>query len=132
MSTAPPDREHLLQTIAPLCKDIAPDILHDFFSRMDPEFFRRFDPSTIARHIHLAATLTPDHPSELSVTEMPHEHFELTIVGYDYFAVFATICGLLSAFGLNIDEGQIYTFLDSPSPSAARTSGAPRGRSAVR
>ena len=132
MSTAPPDREHLLQTIAPLCKDIAPDILHDFFGRMDPEYFRRLDPSTIARHIHLAATLNPDHPCELAVTEMPHEHFELTIVGYDYFAVFATICGLLSAFGLNIEEGQIYTFLDPASSSTAKTSGAPRGRSAVR
>ena len=48
MSTTPPDREHLLQTIAPLCEDVAPDILHDFLSRMDPEYFRRFDPSTIA------------------------------------------------------------------------------------
>src|SRR5262249_23775460 len=87
-----------------------------------------FDPSTIARHIHLAATLTPHHPCELAVTEMPQEHFELTIVGYDYFAAFATICGVLSAFGLSIEAGQIYTFLGSPSPSTATTSGALGGR----
>ena len=51
-------------------------------------------------------------------------HFELTVVAYDYFAEFATICGLLSAFGLNIEEGQIYTFSEtavSSPPTKPRT-----------
>ena len=61
----------------------------------------------------LAAALTPDHLSECSVSELRDGHFELTVVAYDYFAEFATICGLLSAFGLNIEEGQIYTFSEA-------------------
>ena len=47
------------------------------------------------------------------MSELRDGHFELTVVAYDYFAEFATICGLLSAFGLNIEEGQIYTFSES-------------------
>src|SRR5678815_1042484 len=129
-----PDHEQILEPVTSLCQDVAPDILRDFFHRMDREYFRRFDSPTIARHIHLAATLTPDHPCAMEVTETHHQHFELTIVAYDYFAEFATICGLLSAFGLNIEEGRIHTFLDAASASPGRPAGGsvPRGRSAIR
>ena len=129
-----PDHEQILEPVTSLCQDVAPDILRDFFHRMDREYFQRFDSPTIARHIHLAATLTPDHPCAMEVTETHHQHFELTIVAYDYFAEFATICGLLSAFGLNIEEGRIYTFLDAASASLGRPAGGsvPRGRSAIR
>src|SRR5215510_10949184 len=111
--------EDPLPSLHHLCEDIPPDILQDFVGRMDQEYFRRFDSPTIARHIRQAATLTPDHLCELAIVVQGRESFELTIVAYDYFAEFATICGLLSAFGLNIEEGQIYTFADAPpGPSA--------------
>src|SRR5512147_2374589 len=104
------NRDQILRTVTSHCQDVPSDILHDFVSRMDQEYFRRVDPATIARHIHLAARLTPDHLCELSVTEQQNGRVDVTIVAYDYFAEFATNCGLLSAFGLNIEEGQIYTF----------------------
>ncbi len=107
------DREELLQALTPLSTDVPPDILRDFVTRMDGEYFRRIPLPTIAQHVRLAAALTPDHLSECSVSEVRDGHFELTVVAYDYFAEFATICGLLSAFGLNIEEGQIYTFSES-------------------
>jgi glutamate-ammonia-ligase adenylyltransferase len=126
--------EERLKTLQPLCQDIAPDILQDFLNRMDPEYFRRFDPDTIARHIRLAAHLTPERPCEVAITERRDQHFDVTLVAYDYFSEFATICGLLSAFGLNIEEGQIYTFVESPSTTSARATTAggfrqrPKGR----
>ncbi|HMK21482.1 MAG TPA: hypothetical protein VK466_04060, partial [Terriglobales bacterium] len=127
-------REQMFQAIKPFCQDIPSDILQDFLGRMDSEYFHRFDPATIARHIRLAATLTPDHPCALAVGEQSDRLFELTIVAYDYFAEFAIICGLLSAFGLNIEEGQIYTFTEAFPASPARTAGGttPRGRPAIR
>lgn len=126
--------DELLRSIQPLCDDVPPDILQDFLSRMDPEYFRRFDSDTTARHIHLAATLTPDRPCAIDVVDSRHRPMELTIVAYDYFAEFATICGLLSAFGLNIEEGRIYTFLETAPAATARTAAGPasRGNSAVR
>jgi glutamate-ammonia-ligase adenylyltransferase len=119
-----------LKALQPLCQDVAPDILHDFLARMDPEYFLRFDPPAIARHIRLAAQLLPEHPCEIVFAEQRDQHFEMTLVAYDYFSEFATICGLLSAFGLNIEEGQIYTFTGdtSGSPVKPPSEGGPRRR----
>ncbi|HEY7129793.1 MAG TPA: hypothetical protein VH332_08985 [Nitrospira sp.] len=114
------DREGLLQSLTQLSPDVPPDILRDFVTRMDGEYFRRIPFPTIAQHIQLVARLTPEHLCECSVGDPRDGHFELTVVAYDYFAEFATICGLLSAVGLNIEEGQIYTFTE------AAPSGQPR------
>src|SRR5918992_905363 len=104
------DPEQILRALTPLCTDVPPDLLRDFVSRMDQEYLRRIAPETMVHHVRLAAALTPDHLCECSVSELRGDHYELTIVAYDYFAEFATICGLLSAFGLDIKDGQIYTF----------------------
>ncbi|MEK9142709.1 MAG: hypothetical protein AAB308_16770, partial [Nitrospirota bacterium] len=103
MPIGSPDQAPLLDTVRPLCPDIPSDVLQDFFARMDQEYFRRFTPPTIATHVRLTAQLTPDHPCEIAFTEQQDKRFEVTIVAYDYFSEFATICGLLSAFGLNIE-----------------------------
>jgi len=128
------DREQILKIVTPLCQDIPPDILHDFVSRMDQEYFRRVDPATIAQHIHLAAQLTPTHLCELAITEQQGGYVDVTIVAYDYFAEFATICGLLSAFELNIEEGHIYTFSDAApvKPATASYGESPRRRPKIR
>ncbi|MCP9454529.1 MAG: hypothetical protein NNA18_00285 [Nitrospira sp.] len=81
---------------------------------MDPDYFFRFEPSTIARHIGMIAQLTPDHPCEVTIEDRDGAQIVVTIVAYDYFSEFAVICGLLSAFGLNIKEGMIYTFAERP------------------
>ena len=121
MPIGSPDRTSLLNSIRPLCPDIPSDILQDFFARMDQEYFRRFEPPMIAEHVRLTAQLTPEHPCEITFAEQPDKRFEITVVAYDYFSEFATICGLLSAFGLNIEEGHIYTFTEKTAPPSART-----------
>src|SRR5512145_504388 len=107
------DREDLQQALAPLCTDVPPDVLRDFVTRMDDDYLRRVPLQTIAQHVRLAARLTPEHLCECTVFDRGDGHLDLTVVAYDYFAEFATICGLLSAFGLNIEEGQIYTFTEA-------------------
>ncbi|HSB46134.1 MAG TPA: hypothetical protein VLD60_14055, partial [Nitrospira sp.] len=67
MSTLAPNRDEILAALAPFCSDVPPDILQDFVGRMDQEYFRRFHPETIARHVHLAALLTPDQPCKLAI-----------------------------------------------------------------
>jgi glutamate-ammonia-ligase adenylyltransferase len=96
---------------------------------MDPEYFERFQPDTVAHHIQLASRLTPDHPCELSVLDKRAGRSEISIVAYDYFSEFAAICGVLSAFGLNIEKGQVYTFVEaSPPPLSRRASLSMPGR----
>lgn len=124
-------RTSLLNTVRPLCPDIPSDVLQDFFARMDQEYFRRFEPPTIAAHVQLATQLTPEHPCRITFAEQHDKRVEITIVAYDYFSEFAMICGLLSAFGLNIEEGDIYTFAEratAPSTRAGWTGYGPRVR----
>ena len=121
MTVGPEPRESIIKTLASLCPDVADEVSRDFVSRMDPEYFERFQPDTIAHHIQLASRLAPDHPCELSVLDKRAGRWEISIVAYDYFSEFAAICGVLSAFGLNIEEGRIYTFMGAtPSPSPRR------------
>jgi len=127
MMDGPGSRESIIKTQASLFPDVDEEVVQDFVSRMDPEYFERFQPDTIAHHIQLAGRLTPDHPCELSVVDKQAGRSEISIVAYDYFSEFAAICGVLSAFGLNIEEGRIYTFLEAtpPSLSAGRLKGRP-------
>jgi glutamate-ammonia-ligase adenylyltransferase len=127
MTDGPGSRESIIKTLAPLCPDVADEVIRDFVSRMDPEYFERFPPDTIAHHVQLASRLTPDHPCELSVLEKQAGQSEISIVAYDYFSEFSAICGLLSAFGLNIEEGRIYTFGEA-SPSSQRDAPSPTRR----
>lgn len=122
MAIGSPDRTALLNSVRPLCSNVADDILQDFFSRMDPEYFQRFEAATIAEHVRLAAQLDFDHPCTIACSEQQDTRFEITVVAYDYFSEFAMICGLLSAFGLNIEEGDIYTFSEQVTPQPSRTS----------
>jgi glutamate-ammonia-ligase adenylyltransferase len=53
MPMGSPDRTSLLNSVRLLCPDIPSDVLQDFFARMDQEYFRRFEPQTIAEHVRL-------------------------------------------------------------------------------
>lgn len=110
----------LIAQLSPLCQGIDNEVLRDFVSRMDPEYFTQVEVETVAQHLRLIAALTLDHPCELSIRSREGGRFEITVVAYDYFSEFATICGLLSTFGLNIEEGRIYTFAEASS-SAQKT-----------
>ncbi len=128
MSEPRPIRNHLLDRLTPLCREVEADILRDFVSRMDLDYFERFTPEEIAQHIELADRLDLDHPCQLLVMQRPDRRIDIVVVAYDYFSEFATICGLLSAFGLNIEEGQIYTFADAVPSERAATGRPPRAR----
>lgn len=115
--------EELIQTLNPLCAEVDEEIIRDIVSRMDAEYFKRFQPRDIAHHVMLAARLTPEHPCQTSITEREGNQLEVVIVAYDYFSAFAAICGLLSAYGLDIREGSVYTFAEAGAhPSAPKRS----------
>ncbi|MBX3237921.1 MAG: hypothetical protein KF814_17390 [Nitrospiraceae bacterium] len=126
MQSAQADRERILNLLTPLCRDIDHEVLQDFVSRMDQDYFAVFSPPLIAEHVALAAYLTPEHPCEVRFAKVDRGRWTITIVAYDYFSEFATICGLLSAFGLNIEEGRIFTSAESE-PSRTGRSGTPYG-----
>lgn len=94
-------------------------IIKDFLDRMDSDYFLEFSTRTVAEHVTLANTLTPEDPCTLLVQPATDpDRYRLTIVAYDYFAEFATICGLLSAYGFDIREALVFTYRDDPVPAS--------------
>ena len=112
-------RDAILNNLLASAPDLAPDVVRDFLSRMDEEYFQRFQPADIIRHLQLVERLTPDHPCHVSVTE--HDGgWLLVIVAYDYFSEFAAIAGLLSSHRLDIREGALYTYTDASGQAGPR------------
>jgi [glutamine synthetase] adenylyltransferase / [glutamine synthetase]-adenylyl-L-tyrosine phosphorylase len=100
------------KAIEALCPEIDREVIQDFFARMDEDYFTTFSPEEISKHIALSCRLDPEHRIRVRITgdsNVPGE-FNIVIVGFDYLAEFSVFCGLLSAFGLDIREGDIYSF----------------------
>ena len=113
----------LIDRFAQSCPDVDQDVVRDFVSRMDPDYFARFIPDEIVEHIRLVAQLGPDQPCRVGIRETPEHLFKVLVVAYDYFSEFATICGLLSAYRLDIREGRIYTSADAAAPATSKPTG---------
>lgn len=113
-----PTRQYALQTA---CPDLDPALIKDFVTRMDPDYFDQYSLEATITHLQLVGKLNPDHPCALHITKEQADVFEVTIVAYDYFSEFATICGILSAFGLDIQEALIFTYTDEPSGNDGAT-----------
>jgi len=114
-------KEDPVQQLETLCPDLPHKFLEDFVRGMDSEYFCSFAWPTIARHVTLVHQLTLAQPCATVVEELPDHRYQVTIVAYDYFSEFATFCGILSSFGLDIREALIFTSSQRPS-SATSTS----------
>jgi len=100
----------LRQKIESLCPELDREIIEDFFQRMDVDYFSIFSPEEVCTHLKMSEALTPEHPLECKVQPRGENEFDIIIVGIDYLAEFSIFCGLLSAFGLDIRAGHIYSF----------------------
>lgn len=101
-----------------LSPEIDQEVIKDFLDRMDPDYFSQFPSGIIAKHVALANTLTLESPCTLHVEPSNGAgRYRFTVVAYDYFAEFATMCGLLSAYGFDIREAHVFTYQDSPASS---------------
>jgi glutamate-ammonia-ligase adenylyltransferase len=110
------------QTIESLCSGVDKEVIQEFFARMDEDYFAIFSPEEISTHIRMSCGLDPRHPVHVCVTPRPSvpsvpsgpsslaAEFDIVIVGFDYLSEFSIFCGLLSAFGLDIHAGNIYSF----------------------
>jgi glutamate-ammonia-ligase adenylyltransferase len=98
------------QTVKSLCAGVRREFVEDFLSRMDEDYFETFSSEEIAFHIRLSSRVDPDHRVLVRIASAQEHEFEVVIVGYDYPSGFSLLCGLLSAFGLDIRAGEIHSF----------------------
>src|SRR5437016_7671670 len=110
------------EAIRSLCPGIDKSVIQDFFARMDEDYFATFTPEEISTHIRMSNKLDSKHRIEIRITSRPSAAgaFDIVIVGFDYLSEFSMFCGLLSAFGLDIREGDIYSFARGMSRSLPR------------
>jgi [glutamine synthetase] adenylyltransferase / [glutamine synthetase]-adenylyl-L-tyrosine phosphorylase len=107
----------LKQKIQSLCPKSSQDLLEAFFANMDTDYFATFPPKAVANHIQMASALSDEKLVQLRITPQGKSEFDIAIVGFDYLAQFSIFCGLLSAFGLDIRTGDIFSY-SKRSPSS--------------
>ncbi len=78
-------------------------------ARMGPAYAERHGEADVALHLRLARDLSPTRPVSVRVTTSRAGRLDVTVVGLDFFAEFALLCGALSARGLDIESGHIHT-----------------------
>ena len=108
------------QAIESLCPEVGKEVIQDFFARMDEDYFATFSPEEISTHIKMSCALARERPAQCLVTPRGPGEFDIVIVGYDYLSEFSIFCGLISAFGLDIHSGDIYSFSTSRSHPGPR------------
>jgi len=119
----PMNESDRIQTYQTRCPHLRPALIKDFVLQMDPEYFESFPSTAVIQHLELANQLTFDQPCSVRIQALSSQQYQLTLVAYDYFSEFATFCGVLSSFGLDIREAMIFTSLETASPIP--TSGKP-------
>jgi glutamate-ammonia-ligase adenylyltransferase len=105
----------LLQQIQERAPHLSATLLRDFLSQMDPDYFEQFPLETILEHLDLTSQLTFDSPCSVAIKNLASRQYQIHLVAYDYFSEFATFCGLLASFGLDIREAEIFTSREATS-----------------
>src|SRR5262245_22011203 len=102
-------------------QDLDERTVREFLSRLDGDYFDQFAPAQTRQHMMMASGLSAEQPAQVELRHRDDGKFDLTIVALDYFSELSIICGLISAFGFDIDSGQIYTFSSAAANPAPET-----------
>ncbi|MEA4909351.1 MAG: hypothetical protein VB089_17135 [Anaerolineaceae bacterium] len=84
--------------------------MRNHISRMDPSYETVFTPQEIRRHTAMAHRLDDQNLVEVETDPLEDENWKVTIVAYDYPGVLSLICGLMSVYNLNIQDGNAFTY----------------------
>ncbi len=118
----------LARTLRELCPEASDSTIHDFVSRLDRDYFVRFAPDEICRHMAMAEALDAECPVQVELTPLDERRLGIVVVAYDYFSEFSLLCGLLASSGLDIQSGHSYTFAKPTAPPPEREPGQRPGR----
>lgn len=92
-------------------------------ARMDKSYAEAFTPEEVRQHAALANQLNESRQAVVDVVPIEHGRYQLTIVAYDYPGELSIICGLMFVYGLNIVDGDAFTYeavAESAAPGGAK------------
>jgi glutamate-ammonia-ligase adenylyltransferase len=107
-------RHSLYQEVTKRCPDVDPQVTRALFAQLDADYFQLFTAPQIAAHLTLLAAVDDQHPVQVRVVPRNATSAEILLAAYDLFGEFSLITGLMAAYGLNILEGQIFSYQSGP------------------
>jgi glutamate-ammonia-ligase adenylyltransferase len=104
-----------------------PQDIQQHLARLDSSYLLTFSERDIERHALLADQLDDTCLVLVDADALEDERWRVTIVGYDYPGELSLICGLMFVHGLNILDGEVFTYEpvedEPPQTAAPATSG---------
>lgn len=84
--------------------------LRQHLSRLDPSYLLTFSEADIQHHAMLADQIDEDCLVLVDAVPLDDDCWRVTIVGFDYPGELSLICGLMFVYGLNILNGEVFTY----------------------
>jgi len=113
---------HMAETVSEKNDDQTTRLLTKHLSRMAGPYAEIFSEAEIKNHTELMTRLDDDNLIEIEMTPLDDDHWQITIVGYDYLGELSLICGLMYVYRLNIISGHVFTY-QSPAEAADHQNG---------
>lgn len=113
------------QEYTELLPDLPAEERRDQLDRLPDRYFLLFDRPTLTGYAEMLASLGNGRPFLYEVRDAVPPEVEVRVVAFDREALFSMVAGALSAGGMNIESGDIFTYL--PDEQAGAEAGAGRG-----
>lgn len=112
-------RQQLQIAIAAHCPEVDAKAIDLLFEQLDPDYFNLFPASEIAAHVRLLMSVDEQHPVQLKVRPLPGHRAEVQLAAYDFLGSFTLLTGLMAVHGLNILQGQVFSYETGPGRKTA-------------
>ena len=110
---------NLFESVRGQCADLDPAVVEMHFRRLPPSYFERHAPTEVARHIRLIASLAGVRSVDVDVRPLAARAFEVVVVGQDHPGTVACITGALAAYGFDLEDVQVSTYLEAGNASTS-------------
>ncbi len=96
------------------CPDVAGFFIELHLRRLNEAYFRVFSDEELCLHLRSFYRLVPDRPVEVIVDTRKDGLVDCTVMAFDYPSEFSILTGILSAMGLSIISGDVFTYAPFP------------------
>jgi len=111
------------------CPDLDESLISAHLERLDEEYFNTYSPDAVARHLYLSSQINAEQFACVATQVVDERALEISISANYVSGIFSYLCGILSASGLNIISGSIFTFKKSQKEKKETALGQRRGKS---
>jgi glutamate-ammonia-ligase adenylyltransferase len=108
------EQQALQQEVIRRCPDVDRQVIDELFAQLDADYSNLFTAPQIAAHVRLLAAVDNEHPVQVRIVPRSADSADILLAAYDLFGEFSVITGLMAAYGLNIVEGQVFSYRSGP------------------